>query len=125
LFSEERCSDGQIAPAFEKTWNTALRRRDAIGHASGWRPRLALAAAILIAIGAMVLIVHNINSPKQPTTVTAKTEPDLLVESRTAVAAPSIADWKSPTAFILDQAAEEASPGATLPMRRDGIRFDF
>jgi hypothetical protein len=128
-FSELRRGDEQIAPPFEQTWQAALRRRDTPRPAWKWQPRLALVAMLVIALGAMIVIVHNIVRGREPATLQVRSvQTQVASPPKTTVPQScdtSIADWQSPTAFMLDLANDESSPDSNRPMPRDDIHFDF
>jgi ferric-dicitrate binding protein FerR (iron transport regulator) len=113
LFSELKHADQRAAPSFERTWQAARSRQSDPRAASGilpWRasPRVRLAAAGLVAaagIAAALLLGHHADSHRQlivnntPTTAPSGNPDRVSVAVADGV---SIADWQSPTAFLLE-----------------------
>jgi hypothetical protein len=84
-FASLRRSDAASAPSFERAIGVARRR----SNDAGWR--VAIAACILVAAAAVVILRVS-HPPEAPTT---------------RAAAPTLADWRAPTDFLLDTPGRE------------------
>lgn len=113
-FSELKHEDRAATPPFERQWHAALHQQQQTSPRSysGWK--IAATVALLAGIGAAALLRSSHQSVRVGIGIprTADSQPVAgPVESSAGPAvssASSIADWQSPTAFLLELAADEA-----------------
>ena len=111
LFQAVREADAQHAPSFARTWN-AMPHRDRLGYL---RAIMVATAFMLVGVLATVNAYRRRELPPQRQFVQAPVAPPVAppsvvaavpatppVTRRQAAKAPSISEWRSPTASLLD-----------------------
>lgn len=106
-FGEVRREDERRAPPFERDWQAAVRLSQA---ARPLRFPLARVAAAVAAIAALGVAAGLLNSRPGQERPVAGSQAPRAPEPREQEAAPSIEDWESPTAALLELSLEEGSP---------------
>jgi hypothetical protein len=108
-FSEVRREDRAAAPPFQQSWQAALDRTQGTAPPAFHSWRAAAAIVLLITLGVVAAFLR----PAHRNAVVV-TDPPQRPASRTSPAASivgtSIVDWRSPTEFLLELAADETSP---------------
>ena len=106
-FSELKREDQSETPSFHGAWHAALKRRQRSGSRTNYRWRVAAAVVLLALLG----IIATSLRPVRHGWVGANPSPHSTKTSipNTSVPSASITEWQSPTAFLLDMAADEKS----------------
>lgn len=108
-FSELRREDRAAAPPFERNWQAAFKRTRGPIPPAAYSWKAAAAIVLIVTLGGVAALLRSTH--RNPVVIA---DPPQRSANRTSpamsIVGMSIADWRSPTDFLLELAADETSP---------------
>jgi hypothetical protein len=108
-FSELSREDRAAAPPFPQSWQAALERTRGAAPRAFHSWKVAAAIILLVTLGGIAAFLRPAH--RNAVVVADPTrQPASRASPATSVVGTSIVDWRSPTDFLLELAADETSP---------------